>query len=134
MKMEPKRRHVSKETSHGATGALREADSVFPKGRVSATLAARPPEYGSFGVSGENGQMAGENFDVSSDPKPAESARVGQGGRRFVGVHFACCDVYTRVYVNRAETAYEGCCPRCARKVRLRIGPEGTDERFFVAH
>jgi len=78
--------------------------------------------------------MAGENFDISSDPKPAESPSVGPGSRRFVGVRFACCDVYTRVYVNRAETAYEGCCPRCSRKVRLRIGPEGTDARFFVAY
>ena len=51
----------------------------------------------------------------------------------FVGVQFACCDVYTRVYINRDETAYEGRCPKCGKKVRLAIGPGGTDSRFFTA-
>jgi hypothetical protein len=50
-----------------------------------------------------------------------------------VGVHFVCCDVYTRVYVNRHQTAYEGNCPKCGKKVRLQIGPGGTDARFFTA-
>jgi hypothetical protein len=50
-----------------------------------------------------------------------------------VGIHFVCCDVYTRVYINRDATAYEGNCPKCAKRVRLRIGPGGTDSRFFTA-
>jgi hypothetical protein len=74
--------------------------------------------------------MVGENLDLTNadgrQPKPA-------GSRRFVGVHFVCCDVYTRVYVNRDETAYEGNCPKCAKRVRLRIGKDGTDARFFTA-
>jgi hypothetical protein len=37
------------------------------------------------------------------------------------------------VYVNRDETAYDGNCPRCAKRVRLRIGPGGTNARFFTA-
>ena len=78
--------------------------------------------------------MPGENFDISSDPARGNLAAEGRAKRRFVGVRFACCDVYTRIYVNRTETAYEGRCPRCSRPVRLRIGPEGTDERFFVAY
>jgi hypothetical protein len=76
--------------------------------------------------------MVGEQLDLTDDPsggKPVASS----SGRWFVGVHFVCCDVYTRVYVNRDETAYEGNCPRCAKRVRLRIGPGGTDSRFFTA-
>lgn len=78
--------------------------------------------------------MAGENLDLSSDVvgMPPKAASEG-ASRRFVGVHFVCCDVYTRVYVNRDETAYEGNCPKCAKRVTLRIGPGGTDSRFFTA-
>jgi hypothetical protein len=79
--------------------------------------------------------MVGELLDLTDDQP--EDGRRGDGrstaGRRFVGIHFLCCDVYSRVYVNRDETAYEGNCPKCAKRVRLRIGPEGTDARFFTA-
>jgi hypothetical protein len=79
-------------------------------------------------------RMPGEHLDLTSDPEPnsANGARHS-GSRRFVGVHFVCCDVYSRVYINRDESAYEGNCPKCAKRVRLRIGPEGTDARFFTA-
>jgi hypothetical protein len=78
--------------------------------------------------------MAGENLDLSSNG----AGPTGNGGgstvsRRFVGIHFLCCDVYARVYVNRDDTAYQGNCPKCARRVRLRIGPGGTSARFFTA-
>jgi len=78
--------------------------------------------------------MVGDHVDLSSDPDPARPANQRGAGRRFVGIRFACCDVYTRVYVNRSETAYEGYCPKCSRRVRIRIGPEGTDCRFFTAY
>jgi hypothetical protein len=77
--------------------------------------------------------MVGENLDLSSDHDPRGNS--GQpSGRRFVGVRFACCEVYSRVYINRAMTAYVGYCPRCSKKVELKIGPGGTDERFFTVH
>jgi hypothetical protein len=79
--------------------------------------------------------MPGEYLDLSSDGPGGKNRGVERGPpeRRFVGVHFVCCDVYTRVYINRDQTAYEGNCPRCAKRVRLRIGAGGTDARFFTA-
>jgi hypothetical protein len=77
--------------------------------------------------------MAGEHLDLSSDGANPSDANSREDRRRFVGIHFVCCDVYTRVYINRDESAYEGNCPRCARRVRLRIGPGGTNARFFTA-
>ncbi|HEY4234565.1 MAG TPA: hypothetical protein VGM76_14115 [Lacipirellulaceae bacterium] len=75
--------------------------------------------------------MVGERLDLTDDPGGARQR--GGADRPFVGVHFVCCDAYARVYANRGRTAYEGHCPKCARKVRLRIGPGGTDARFFTA-
>jgi hypothetical protein len=77
--------------------------------------------------------MAGENLDLSSDVVRTTSKDSSEAARRFVGVHFICCDVYMRVYVNRDETAYEGNCPKCAKRVTLRIAAGGTDSRFFTA-
>jgi hypothetical protein len=77
--------------------------------------------------------MLGKNLDISTDGDlPQPSSR--QAGRPFVGMRFACCDVYTRVYVNRSGAAYEGACPRCGRRVVLRIGPHGSESRFFTAY
>lgn len=70
---------------------------------------------------------SGDNRDASRD-----AADSGSGGK-FLGVHFACCDVYSRVYPNREQTAYVGHCPRCAKRVQFRVGTEGTNARFFQA-
>jgi len=80
---------------------------------------------------GEN-EMLGENIDLASGGHRRDDG-AGEGGRPFVGIHFACCDVYARIYINRDASAYLGHCPRCARRVRLAIGPGGTDRRFFTA-
>jgi hypothetical protein len=76
--------------------------------------------------------MAGEHLDLASEIASVPAA--AESSRRYVGIHFACCGVYARVYVNRAETAYEGHCPRCSQRVELKIGPGGTESRFFTAY
>ncbi len=66
--------------------------------------------------------------DASAPADPDSSA-----DRRWLGIHYECCGVYGRVYRNREGTTYEGRCPRCLGRVQLPIGPDGTDQRFFVA-
>lgn len=67
------------------------------------------------------------------DPHAREVSPDTAAGRRWIGVRFDCCGAYTRVYVNRQKTAYEGKCPRCLRTVKVRIGPGGTNARMFKA-
>jgi hypothetical protein len=78
--------------------------------------------------------MPGDYLDLSSSaPEPPSDAERDGQPRGFLGVHFACCDVYARVYANRSGAAYVGHCPRCAKRVQFKVGPGGTDARFFVA-
>ncbi len=68
-----------------------------------------------------------------SGDESAERDRTWLFGRPWLGVHFDCCGLYTRVYRNLEGTAYVGRCPRCQRPVRFRVGSGGTRARFFEA-
>lgn len=78
--------------------------------------------------------MAGEQLDLSSSAGDDSRQPSGTaGGRPFLGVHFRCCDVYARIYLVRERAAYKGHCPRCSRPLLVKIGPNGSDARFFEA-
>jgi len=79
-----------------------------------------PPAY-HLDIEGLDDPAAGTPGDRAAVPRP------------WVGIWFDCCGVYTRVYRNVDGTAYRGYCPRCLRRVTLRVGENGTDARFFVA-
>ena len=72
----------------------------------------------------------GSQLDLSTEQADGTPpARTGQ----FLGVTFACCGIYARIYPNRTGDAYEGRCPRCLGKLRVGIGPGGSSNRFFTA-
>jgi hypothetical protein len=55
------------------------------------------------------------------------------GPRPSVAVHFKCCNVYLRIYLNRQGTAFFGHCPRCTRSITINVGPGGSKSRFWTA-
>lgn len=65
---------------------------------------------------------------MTDSPKPAN-----RNLRPHVGVHFRCCNVYARVYLNARGDAFVGWCPRCAAKLEMTVGPGGSTRQFFDA-
>ena len=90
--------------------------------------------------------MVGENLDISlghqeesSSRSPKSSADDGaaneaESRQRFIGVRFRCCGTYARAYLNKEGTTYQANCPKCSKPVRFKVGPGGTDSRFFEAY
>ncbi len=70
-------------------------------------------------------------YSSGMDGRQGEQAAAKKSGEPFLGMQFNCCRIYTRIYRNRDKTAYEGRCPRCARKVIVPIGSGGSGARFF---
>ena len=70
---------------------------------------------------------------MMAEPETKKISQKGLSKRKWIGVHFQCCQAYSRIYINKQKTAYEGHCPRCLKKVKVRIGAEGTKNRFFKA-
>ncbi|HON09866.1 MAG TPA: hypothetical protein PLE24_03275 [Chitinispirillaceae bacterium] len=55
-------------------------------------------------------------------------------GKKFLGIHFRCCNVYTRIYKSKEGKSYRGQCPRCGKRVEVPIGEGGVSSRFFEAY
>lgn len=53
--------------------------------------------------------------------------------RPFLGMYFKCCNVYSRIYLNRTGITFVGWCPKCTAKVEVRVSPYGSKARFFAA-
>jgi len=70
--------------------------------------------------------------DIDGLRAPADAASPSSGGRPWIAMRWNCCNAYSRVYRNRRDDAYEGYCPKCARRVRVGIDPsKGVNCRFF---
>jgi hypothetical protein len=74
---------------------------------------------------------------LPSSQRAATDARPAPGkllrGRPWLAVHWRCCHTYSRVYRNADATAYSGRCPTCGKLIEVRIGADGTSNRFFEA-
>ncbi|RMH29962.1 MAG: hypothetical protein D6692_03680 [Planctomycetota bacterium] len=66
-----------------------------------------------------------------SPGRDAPGSGDGGGGRPWIGVRFVCAGAYVRVYRNVQGTGYLASCPKCGRRMRFRVGPGGTNSRFF---
>jgi len=71
--------------------------------------------------------------DAASDNAASGNAGRKSQSRRWIGIHFECCGVYSRIYRNANGTQYVGYCPRCQKKVQVKVGQGGISARFFKA-
>ncbi|NLG18105.1 MAG: hypothetical protein GX556_12305 [Fibrobacter sp.] len=53
--------------------------------------------------------------------------------KKFLGIHFRCCNVYVRIYKSKEGKSYRGQCPKCGKRVDVPIGEGGVSSRFFEA-
>jgi hypothetical protein len=91
--------------------------------RHQLDLSSDPNEFGKMATSLDSG--------AKNEDSPSAQDLDNETKKKFLGLKFTCCGVYSRVYVNRDGTAYEGRCPKCLKSVKLKIGAGGTESRFF---
>ena len=78
--------------------------------------------------------MQDESIDMTSVPATSGDRDAGRTRQPFLGIHFACCGIYTRIYVNASGSAFAGNCPGCGGQIVVRISPDGETDRFFSVY
>lgn len=74
-----------------------------------------------------------EPHHMSQEKKAQSKSAKTNEKRRFISIYWKCCHVYSRVYQNKAGTAYQGYCPRCHGFLKVPVGEGGTSQRSFIA-
>ena len=75
-------------------------------------------------------------IDGLSSPQSHAGSRgstSGGGARAWIAVKWTCCSAYSRIYKHRDGDRYEGRCPKCMKLATAKVGPGGTNRRFFEA-
>jgi len=70
-------------------------------------------------------------LDLATGTGPAARQAPAPSHRPFLSVHFACCNVYLRLYRAPGAAEYTGRCPRCGKSVKFPVGQGGTHARAF---
>ncbi|MBX3396327.1 MAG: hypothetical protein KF841_13270 [Phycisphaerae bacterium] len=72
--------------------------------------------------------------DGTIDASSVRSSKPSsEEGRPWIGVHFECCGVYSRVYRERSADRYDGRCPKCGISLTVRVSPDGVSTSFVRA-
>lgn len=70
---------------------------------------------------------------ADSDTLGDGTAGTNEAGRPWIGIHFECCGVYTRISRRPEAKEYEGRCPKCGLPIRVGVGPKGVKTRLLRA-
>jgi len=73
------------------------------------------------------------NLDLSpqSGVTPPPETAAPTPARPYLSVHFACCNIYLRIYRTPDNKSYKGHCPRCNKQVTFTVAATGTSSRIF---
>ena len=66
--------------------------------------------------------------------KSKKIVKKGRKKRKFVGVTFKCCKVYSRIYIDGTKPKYMGWCPKCGAKMEFIVSPTGSKSKFFTVN
>lgn len=71
------------------------------------------------------------SLHASPSRRPSEPVEQNPRGRPWLGVNFVCSGMYQRVYRDLNGDRYLARCPRCGKTITFKVGPGGSNQRFF---